>query len=129
MDEGFEVPDGLESEPISLTLQNDGKQVHRAFFARLNQGVTEEDVRSALSKGPDALFPLLTLAGNMPEAKAGATSEIGMLFQYLRPGGLTWKNRQPTPRSKPETSTSRSQIQVRVRQSSRSRTSASKATK
>jgi hypothetical protein len=79
-DESFGVPDGLESEPVSLTLQNDGKQVHRAFFARLNQGVTEEDVRSALSKGPDALFPLLTLAGNMPEAKAGATSEIGMLF-------------------------------------------------
>jgi hypothetical protein len=79
-DKSFEVPDGLESEPVSLTLQNEGKQVHRAFFARLNQGVTEEDVRSALSKGPDALFPLLTLAGNMPEVKAGDTSEIGMLF-------------------------------------------------
>jgi hypothetical protein len=79
-DESFEMPGGLESEPVSLTLQNDGKQLHRAFFARLNHGVTEEDVRRALSKGPDALFPLVTLAGNMPEVKAGAASEIGMLF-------------------------------------------------
>jgi hypothetical protein len=70
----------LESEPLSLTLQNDGKQVHRAFFASLNPGVAKEDVRSALSKGPDELFPLVTLAGNMPEVKAGAASEIGMLF-------------------------------------------------
>jgi hypothetical protein len=79
-DEGYEMPDGLESEPVSLTLQNEGKQVHRAYFARLNQGVTEKDVRSALSKGPDALFPLITLGGSMPEVEAGATSEIGMLF-------------------------------------------------
>lgn len=79
-DDSYEMPGGLESEPISLTLQNEGKQVHRAYFARLNQGVTEKDVRSALSKGPDALLPVITLAGSMPEVEAGATSEIGMLF-------------------------------------------------
>jgi hypothetical protein len=79
-DDSYEMPRGLESEPISLTLQNEGKQVHRAYFARLNQGVRERDVRSALSKGPDALFSLITLAGSMPEVEAGATSEIGMLF-------------------------------------------------
>lgn len=59
------------SGPISLTLQNEGKQVHRAYFALLNQGVTEQDVRSALSKSPDALFSLITLAGSMPEVEAG----------------------------------------------------------
>jgi hypothetical protein len=79
-DESFEMPDGLESEPLSLTLQNEGKQTHRAFFARLNQGVTEEEVSSALSKGPEALFPLITLAGNMPEIEPGATSDVGMHF-------------------------------------------------
>jgi hypothetical protein len=79
-DESYEMPDGLESEPVSLTLQYEGKQVHRAYFARFNQGVKEQDVRSALTKSPDALFPLITLGGSVPEVEAGATSKIGMLF-------------------------------------------------
>lgn len=79
-DETYEMPAELESEPVSLTLHNDGEQVHRAYFARLNEGVTEKEVRSALSKSPDALFSLIVIAGSMPEAEPGATSEIGMLF-------------------------------------------------
>jgi len=79
-DESYEIPDEFESEPVSLILQNKGEEVHRAYFARLNQGVTEKDVRSALSKSPDALFSLITLAGSMPEIEPGANSEIGMLF-------------------------------------------------
>jgi hypothetical protein len=39
-----------------------------------------EPVRSALSKSPDALFSLVTVAGSMREIEPGATSEIGMLF-------------------------------------------------
>jgi hypothetical protein len=42
--------------------------------------VKEKDVRSALTKSPDALFPLITLGGSMPEVEADATSNIGMLF-------------------------------------------------
>jgi hypothetical protein len=79
-DKSYEMPGELESEPVSLTLQNKGGQVHRAYFARLNQGVTEKDVRSALSKSPDALFSMVTLAGSMPEIEPGARSQIGMLF-------------------------------------------------
>jgi hypothetical protein len=79
-DESYKMPREFESEPVSLTLQNKGEEVHRAYFARLNQGVTERDVRSALSKSPDALFSLVTVAGSMPEIEPGASSKIGMLF-------------------------------------------------
>jgi len=79
-DESYEISDEFESEPVSLTLENKGEEVHRAYFARLNQGVTDKDVRSALSKSPDALFSMITLAGSMPEIEPGASSEIGMLF-------------------------------------------------
>ena len=79
-DESYEMPGELESEPVSLTLQNEGKQVHRAYFARLNQGVTTKEVRSALSTSPDELFLLITIAGSMPEIEPGASSENGMLF-------------------------------------------------
>jgi hypothetical protein len=79
-DDRFDMPTQLESEPVSLTLENEGKEVHRAFFARLNDGVTEDEIRAALSKSPDALFPLVVLAGNMPEVKEGDTDEIDMLF-------------------------------------------------
>jgi hypothetical protein len=79
-DESYEMPGELESEPVSLTLQNEGKQVHRAYFARLNQGVTKKEVRSALSTSPDEFILLITIAGSMPEIEPGASSEIGMLF-------------------------------------------------
>ena len=79
-DESYKMPREFESEPVALTLQNKGEEVHRAYFARLNQGVTERDVRSAMSKSPDALFSLVTVAGSMPEIEPGTTSEIGMLF-------------------------------------------------
>ena len=79
-DESYKMPREFESEPVALTLQNKGEEVHRAYFARLNQGVTEREVRSALSESPDALFSLVTVAGSMPEIEPGASSEIGMLF-------------------------------------------------
>lgn len=79
-DETFEMPTALEAEPVVLTLQNEGETVHRAFFARLNDGVTEEDFEKALSKGADALFPVVTLAGNMSEVKAGESTDITMQF-------------------------------------------------
>lgn len=79
-DESYKMPSEFESEPVALTLQNKGEEVHRAYFARLNQGVTERDVRSAMSKSPDALFSLVTVAGSMAEIEPGASSEIGMLF-------------------------------------------------
>jgi hypothetical protein len=138
-DESYEMPGGLESEAVSLTLQNEGKQVHRAYFARFNQGVKEKDVRSALTKSPDALFPLITLGGSMPEVEAGATSNIGMLFpegdyividpEVKGPPPFGFFEVSALTQWKPETSTSRFQIPLRVRQPSRSQTSASKATK
>lgn len=79
-DKSYEMPSELESEPVSLTLRNEGEQVHRAYFARLNQGVTKTEVRSALSTSPDELLRLIAVAGSMPEIKPGANSQIGMLF-------------------------------------------------
>ena len=79
-DGSFEMPGELEAEPVVLTLQNEGEGLHRAFFVRLNDGVTKEEFEKTLAKSVDALFPLVTLAGNMPEVEAGESTEITMQF-------------------------------------------------
>ena len=79
-DAGFSIPAALESEPVKLMLHNGGKADHHVYFAQLNDGVTEADIRSTLKKGPDALFPLVTLAGDMPKIEPMGVTEITMLF-------------------------------------------------
>jgi hypothetical protein len=79
-EDGFDIPGQLESEPVRLMLHNAGKVLHHTYFALLDEGVTEEDLRSALSKGPDELFPFITIAGSMPEIEPMEVSEITMLF-------------------------------------------------
>jgi hypothetical protein len=79
-DDGYEMPAELEAEPVSLTLQNEGNQAHRADFARLNEGVSKDEIRSVLAEGPRAIFPLITIAGSIEVTQPGATREVGMIF-------------------------------------------------
>ena len=79
-DTAFEMPEELEAEPVSLTVQNEGKDPHITFFARLNEGSTQEDIDKAIAKNVDALFPHITLAGNMEKIEPNASTEVTMDF-------------------------------------------------
>ena len=79
-DDSFDIPASLEAEPIDITLQNDGKAKHHAYFAELNEGVTEEDVRDAFPKGDDVLFQLIKLAGDITPVQPGDSADITMQF-------------------------------------------------
>ena len=56
----------VSAQPTKLVATNEGKEPHQVYLAALNKGVTEQDVEDALKKSPDALFPLLTIAGSFP---------------------------------------------------------------
>jgi hypothetical protein len=77
-DEGFEIFGELEAEPVEITLRNEGTQRHLGFFGKLNEGVAEEDVRGARSQ--EDFFQLITVAGGVPSAEPGGTSEVTIRF-------------------------------------------------
>ena len=79
-DDSFEMPEELEAEPVTLTVRNEGKDPHITFFARLNDGSTQEDIDKAIVKGVDSLFPHITLAGNMEKVEPKAGTEVTMDF-------------------------------------------------
>jgi hypothetical protein len=79
-DQAFEVPSGIEAEPVSITLENEAEAPHFAFFARLNEGVTPQQVQEAFGKGEEAIFRLITVAGSLPTAEPGGTSEAVIQF-------------------------------------------------
>jgi plastocyanin len=79
-DTAYEVPSGLEAEPVTITLQNESDTVHPAFFVRLNEGVTPGQVRNAFPKGEEAILSLVTVAGALPPAKPGGTSQATIEF-------------------------------------------------
>ena len=85
-DDSFEMPEELEAEPVRLTVQNEGEDPHITFFARLNDGSTQEDIDKAIVKSVDSLFPHITLAGNMEKVEPNASAQVTMEFpegEYL----------------------------------------------
>lgn len=85
-DTSYEVAGTVEAEPVHFTLQNEGKAAHPAFFGKLNEGVTPQQVQKSFQKNPEAVLRLITVAGSLPEAKPGATSEGTIQFlegEYL----------------------------------------------
>jgi hypothetical protein len=79
-DAGYEVPSDIEAEAVTITLKNESEAPHPAFFARLNEGVTPAQVRKAFPKGEEAIFGLITVAGDLPTAKPGGTSQATIEF-------------------------------------------------
>ena len=65
-DASVEFPKTLEAEPLTITLENDGKRKHTAYFARFNEGITLQDLRGIRSDID--FFTALTLSGRMPKA-------------------------------------------------------------
>src|SRR5215510_9118943 len=73
------IPGGV----THVQLINTGRDLHHAQFLLLNPGVTVDQISAALRQGPDAVFPLATVAGG-----AGLTGPNGMteVILDLRPG-------------------------------------------
>jgi hypothetical protein len=67
-----QIPAGL----VSLTLVNDGKEPHQAQLARLNDGVTMDQIQAALQKGPEAAIPLVSLAGGPSVVMPGKQQQV-----------------------------------------------------
>ena len=95
-DGGFELEGPVEAEPVRFTLRNRTGGPALAFFAQLNQGVTRRDITTAIKESPEALFPLITVAGSFPRTAPDATSEQVIQFpegEYL----LIDPQTQPAP--------------------------------
>ena len=75
-DGSIEMPSRLESAPTRLVLENEGTKPYEAKFARLNEGVTVKDLQKSMSKGPEAVFSLITLAGELRRTAPGENDEL-----------------------------------------------------
>ncbi|MGH2756770.1 MAG: hypothetical protein ACRDI3_03170 [Actinomycetota bacterium] len=73
-DSSLRFPKALESEPVSITLENRGEKAHTAFIARLNEGITMKDLRGI--KSDEAFTKALTLSARMPDAKPGDSTAL-----------------------------------------------------
>lgn len=65
-EDGISFDGTVSAEPTTLMAVNDDTDPHQVYLAKLNEGVTEEDVAAALEKGPNALFKIITIAGSFP---------------------------------------------------------------
>lgn len=75
-DGSLELPATVESAPTRFVLQNDGTKPYEAKFARLNAGVKLRDLQASLKQGPEAVFSLITLAGEVRRTAPGASGEL-----------------------------------------------------
>ncbi len=73
-DSSVDFPKTLEAEPLSITFENRGEKAHTASFARLNQGITLQDLRGIRSDID--FFSALTLSARMPNTKPGESTTL-----------------------------------------------------
>ena len=62
-DFSYDLPAQLDAGLTRITFKNEGAEPHHAQFARIKDGVTQEQLMAALKKGPDAALPLVTMPG------------------------------------------------------------------
>ena len=65
-DDSMTLDGEVTAQPTRLMAVNEGKDPHQVYLARLNDGVTEDEVGEAVTKNPDALFEMITIAGSFP---------------------------------------------------------------
>ena len=70
------IPESVASAPTLFVLDNNGSKPYEAKFARLNDGVTLKDLKASLRQGPEAAFPLITLAGEIRRTAPGESDEL-----------------------------------------------------
>ncbi len=76
VDFSYNAPTQIQSGLVTITLINDGKEDHQAQLARLNDGVTMDQLMAALQKGPDTALPLVTLAGGPNAIQPGQKQTV-----------------------------------------------------
>jgi mannose-6-phosphate isomerase-like protein (cupin superfamily) len=86
-DFSFEAPEKIEGGLVTVTMENEGAELHHLQLARLRDGVTFDQVHKVLAEGPeDALFELLEWVGGPSLVSPGGQSRVVLTIpegQYL----------------------------------------------
>lgn len=90
-DFSFEGPAEVQSGWVTVNFQNVGKEAHHAQFARLNDGVTPQQIQDALKESEEKAMALVTLVGGPsvidPNGNASVTMNLApgqyMLLCFL----------------------------------------------
>jgi hypothetical protein len=75
-DFSFDMPETLSAGLVDITMTNAGAEAHQAQLARLNQGVTTDQILAAVKGDPATLLPLLTLVGGPNGIDPGQSQEV-----------------------------------------------------
>ena len=79
-DYSFTAPDQIAAGPTRLQFRNLGQEPHHAQLARLNDGVTFEQLTAAVQQRPEAAFPLVSFVGGPatidPTGSASVTLDL-----------------------------------------------------
>jgi len=76
VDFSYNAPTQIQSGLVTLTLVNDGKEAHQAQLARLNDGVTMDQLMAALQKGPENGLSLVSLDGGPNAVEPGQKQTV-----------------------------------------------------
>lgn len=78
-DFAFALPDSVSAGATEITLRNEGQDEHQAQIARLNTGVTLEQLTGELqNQDPSAALGLVTLVGGPTGVLPGAQGTVGL---------------------------------------------------
>lgn len=80
----FDGPDSIEAGFTSLTFTNAGTEPHHIQLARLNDGVTKDQVMAALQEGEQATLALVDLVGGVGVIMPGQNQTV--ITDLSRPG-------------------------------------------
>jgi hypothetical protein len=76
----FTTASSVQAGFVKISLNNEGKEGHQSLVARINDGVTPQQLQEAQAKGPDAALGLVTLKGGVnaiaPGTKQSVTSKL-----------------------------------------------------
>jgi hypothetical protein len=75
-DLAFDVPRQVQAGLVTINFQNQGKANHHAQLARLNDGVTLEQLQGAMKKSPNAIFGMTSMEGGPGVTAPGQGLEV-----------------------------------------------------
>jgi uncharacterized cupredoxin-like copper-binding protein len=83
-DFSFDIPAQVPAGLVDVTMKNDGPDVHHAQIARLNDGVTFDQLKTALNSNEGAALGMVSLQGGPGVVLPGASQEV--LLNLDNPG-------------------------------------------
>ena len=75
-DFSFDIPETLPAGLVAITMNNVGIEPHQATLARLNQGVTRDQILTAAAKNPGEALRLLTAVGGPAAIGSNRSQEV-----------------------------------------------------